>query len=56
MIIDIRNHFKKIQRESNISRKEIEDQVKKAMSYFDIENSLRKLPLKVKKLTLNKSK
>lgn len=37
MIIDIRSHFKKIKKESELfSRKEIETQLKNAMSYFDI--------------------
>jgi len=46
MIIDIRSHFKKIQKESNIlSRQEVENQVRKAMSYLNYECSLRKLSI-----------
>ncbi|WP_155210276.1 hypothetical protein [Fulvivirga aurantia] len=44
MIIDIRSHFKKIQKESKIiSKKELEAQLKNAMSYLNLESSLRKL-------------
>jgi len=50
MIIDIRSHFKKIQKESAIlSRTEIEEQLKKAMSYLHFEGRLRKLSLQKEK-------
>jgi len=42
MIIDIRSHFKKIQKEA-LSREELERKVKNAMFY--VETSLRKVAL-----------
>jgi len=44
MIIDIRNHFKSIQKESNLpSPSEFKAQLKNAMAYLNYESQLRKL-------------
>ncbi|UII25023.1 hypothetical protein LVD15_17125 [Fulvivirga maritima] len=50
MIIDIRNHFKKIPQTSKyFSTKEIEERVDKVLSYMKMEIAARKVALKQSK-------
>lgn len=49
MIIDIRNHYKKIKKEGTLTKSEIEKQVNTAMTYLYLATNLQKLEPKTSK-------